>query len=73
MLLLRFSIRYLNDRLYIRFTLPVFRERLSVCVCASSAFDSEGGDVEFDCSIFSSLPFFLLFRRTMERSALILV
>ena len=35
--------------LFIRLTLPVFRERLSICVYTSSPFGFEGMNVKFDC------------------------
>ena len=33
----------LEKELFIRFTVYVFRERLSICVCPSFPFDFEGG------------------------------
>ena len=47
-MLLLFTIRILNNNLFRkelldRFTVRVLRERLSICVCASFTFGSEGG------------------------------
>ena len=42
----------MEEELFIRFSVRVFRERLSICVCASVFFGLEGGMWDLDLIVF---------------------
>ena len=52
-----------SERAVLQFTVSIFLERISVCVCASFPFDFRGLEMGFDCISSRLLPVSLLYIR----------